>query len=58
MPPMANQELNLERSTVAARLNELKRYGSLAYAGKAPSKATGVMAMQWRLPIKETLFDL
>jgi hypothetical protein len=52
------EELNLERSTVAARFNELKHHGAIAYAGKAKSRTTGVMAMMWRLPIRETLFDL
>lgn len=50
------EELNLERSTVAARLNELKHYGEIAYAGKEKSRATGVMAMQWQLLSKDTLF--
>ena len=49
-------ELGLERSTVAARFNELKRQGIISYAGKHRSKKTGILAMHFRLPIRDTLF--
>lgn len=50
------EELHLERSTVSARLNELKNMGKLEYAGKKPSKRTGIKSMHWKLKVQETLF--
>lgn len=47
-------ELGLERSTVSARLNELKHMGSLEYVGKKKSSTTGITAMHWKA--KSTLF--
>ena len=49
-------ELHLERSTVSARLNELKHMGMLEYAGKKPSKKTGITSMHWKVKMQETLF--
>jgi len=48
--------LHMERSTVSARLNELKNMGSLAYDGKRKSKRTGITSMHWRIKTNETLF--
>lgn len=47
--------LGWERSTVSARLNELKHRGELLYTGKKQSDTTGVKAMHFRLRL-ETLF--
>jgi Mn-dependent DtxR family transcriptional regulator len=43
------RKLKLERSTVSARLNELRHAGALEYTGKRRSKATNVTAMHFRL---------
>lgn len=51
------RDLYMERSTVSARLNELKTWGGyLEYAGKKQSRATGIMANHWRVKSKATLF--
>lgn len=50
------KDLGLERSTVSARFNEMKNYGELEYAGKKPSKTTGITAQHWRIKNQETLF--
>lgn len=48
---------NMERSTVSARLNELKHDSTaLVYDGKKPSKRTGIKAMHWKCPPTDTLF--
>lgn len=48
-------ELHLERSTVSARLNELKHMGRLEYAGKKPSRRTGIMSMHWKIQLQEEI---
>lgn len=49
--------LGMERSTVSARLNELKNdTEKLVYAGKKPSKRTGIKAIHWQSPPSDTLF--
>jgi DNA-binding MarR family transcriptional regulator len=49
--------LHLERSTVSARLNELKRKGVLVFAGKRKSTTTGITSEFWRAKeFKEALF--
>ena len=47
--------LGLERSTVSARLNELRTFGELECTGKKPSKTTGITAYHYRLVIQPTL---
>lgn len=48
--------LGMERSTVSARLNELKNMGSLTYDGKRKSKRTGITSMHWKIKSQEQLF--
>ena len=50
-------ELHLERSTTSARFNELKHMGKLEYAGKKPSRRTGINSMHWKVKTQETLFN-
>lgn len=50
-----SDELNLDKSTISARLNELKHLGRIHYAGKAPSRTTGVKSMMWTLSEVEQL---
>jgi DNA-binding IclR family transcriptional regulator len=47
--------LEMERSTVSARLNELKQSGQIVYDGKRPSERTGINAMHWKIK-SNTLF--
>ena len=47
--------LNLERSTVSARMNELKHLGEIVYMGKKKSRKTGINAMHWQKK-RDTLF--
>lgn len=49
-------DLNLERSTVSARMNELRNSGRLEYTGKKRSRATGVMAMHFKVKLQDSLF--
>ena len=48
--------LDWDKSTVSARLNELKHGGKIDYAGKMPSAKTGIKSMHWRILTEETLF--
>lgn len=49
--------LNIERSSVAGRLNELKKAGVVIFVGKRKSERTGVMSEFWRArEFQETLF--
>lgn len=41
--------LGLEKSTVSARLNELKQAGKVVLVGKRPSRSTGVKSEFWRV---------
>jgi Mn-dependent DtxR family transcriptional regulator len=54
----AASELHLERSTVSARMNELRHMGKLEYAGKKKSRRTGIKSMHWRIKSQETLFRI
>jgi hypothetical protein len=47
--------LGLERSTVSARMNELRHFGELEYAGKKPSRITGIKSNHYRLRAQNTL---
>lgn len=49
-------ELHMERSTVSARMNELKHDGKLEYAGKKPSRKTGITSMHWKVKIQPELW--
>jgi Mn-dependent DtxR family transcriptional regulator len=49
-------ELHLERSTVSARMNELKNMGKLQYVGKRKSHTTGITAMHFKLKTQESLW--
>lgn len=51
--------LNMERSTVSARLNELKKWKEppIVFVGKRKSERTGIMSEFWRArSYQETLF--
>jgi len=48
--------LGMERSTVSARLNELKHMSSIEYEGKRKSKRTGITSMHWRVRQQEGLW--
>jgi uncharacterized protein YidB (DUF937 family) len=49
--------LGMERSTVSARLNELKNHtNKLTFDGKRPSQRTGITAMHWKVLPQDTLF--
>jgi len=49
--------LGWQRSTVAGRMNELKRKGLLEFAGKYKSRTTGITCEFWKArPYQETLF--
>jgi hypothetical protein len=41
--------LNQEKSTISARLNEMYRFGELAFAGTRPSHSTGINAKHYKL---------
>ena len=47
--------LGMKRSTISARLNELKHMGCLQYQGKKKSKSTGITSMHWRIRQQEQL---
>ena len=49
--------LNMERSTVDARLNELKQMQALVFDGKKKSERTEIMSEFWRVRnFSESLF--
>lgn len=50
--------LNWQKSTVAARINELKHDGILVFAGKKKSETTGITCEFWREKTPETLFAI
>lgn len=50
------KELGWDKSTVSARLNELKHLEKIEYTESKKSKTTGVKAMHWRLKVTDTLF--
>lgn len=50
--------LGMERSTISARMNELKNMGLLEYTGKKKSQSTGVMAMHFRAKVQNPLFGV
>jgi len=49
--------LNMERSTVAARMNSLKHFGLIVFVGRRKSERTGILSEFYRVKEnKETLF--
>ncbi len=49
--------LNWQKSTVSARMNELKKIGAIVFVGKKKSETTGIMSEFYRpIEFKETLF--
>ena len=51
--------LGLDKSTMSARFNELKKAGKIEMVNKRPSKTTGITSEHWRLTkFNETLFYL
>lgn len=49
--------LNWERSTVAARMNELKHISTIVFVGKRKSERTNITSEFWRaVNFNETLF--
>lgn len=48
--------MNWQKSTVAARMNELRKLGILVFAGKRKSETTGIMCEFWWA--KETINGL
>lgn len=47
--------LDLERSTVSARMNELRAFGELDSTGKKVSQTTGIMSFHYKLRAQPTL---
>lgn len=47
--------LGLERSTVSARMNELREFGELEFTTKKASHTTGIVANHYKLRIQPTL---
>lgn len=45
----------VEKSTISPRMLELRNMGKLVYAGKKPSKATGIRSIHWCIK-RDTLF--
>ncbi|TFH72379.1 transcriptional regulator [Gammaproteobacteria bacterium LSUCC0112] len=50
------EELGIERSTISARMNELRNMGKFEYAGKKPSRRTGIKSMHFKLRVQDSLF--
>jgi len=51
--------LNIERSTAAARMNELQHLGKIVFVNKRKSNRTGITSEFWRLAEhKETFFPI
>jgi len=50
------QELHAEKSTVSARLNEMKNLRIIEEAPKARSRSTGILAYHYKVKIQESLF--
>lgn len=46
----------IDKSSVSARFNELKKDGKIEMVNKRPSKTTRITAEHWRLVFNETLF--
>lgn len=51
-----SEELGIQKSTLSPRLYELKNMGKIAYAGKKPSRTTGITAMHYKLKLQDSLF--
>ena len=48
-------QLHMEKSTVSARMNMMKKLGKLEFAGKRKSRITNVTVETWRLKLQESL---
>ena len=49
------KSLGMEKSTIAARMNELRNYGMLEHDGKKPSQTTGVTAYHYKIKMQPSL---
>jgi len=47
--------LSMEKSTISARMNAMKKTGKLEFAGKRKSRITNVLVETWRLKLQESL---
>ena len=47
--------LHMEKSTVSARMNMMKKLKKLEFAGKRKSRITNVLVETWRLKLQESL---
>ena len=50
--------IGLEKSSVAARFNELKKDGVIEMVDKRPSRTTGITSEHWRYKLPDALFSL
>ena len=51
------EQMKMQRSTVAGRMNELKKIGAIEFVDKKRSLTTGIMSEFWKIKeFKETLF--
>lgn len=48
--------LHMEKSTVSARMNMMKKLGRIEFAGKRKSRITGITVESWRLVVQEGMF--
>ncbi len=46
---------NIDKSTISARMNELREYGELEYTGKKPSETTGIVSNHYKLIAQPSL---
>jgi hypothetical protein len=49
--------LDLQKSTVSARMNELKTAGAIVHAGQRKSNTTGILSDHFRIKPSEYLFE-
>lgn len=49
------KELNAEKSTISARMNELFSYGEIEYEGMQKSRATGIKSRHFKIRMQPTL---
>ena len=47
--------LHMEKSTVSARMNMMKKMSKIEFAGKRKSRVTNVLVETWRLKLQESL---
>ncbi len=51
-------EIGFEKSSVAARFNELKQMNQIEMVDKRPSRSTGITSEHWRYRLPDTLFEI